>query len=378
VTANDIQHMKAALGLARRNLGATAPNPSVGCVLVATGLNRVIARGWTAAGGRPHAEVEALTRAGSTAKGATAYVTLEPCAHEGETPSCANELAKAGVGRVVVAIRDPDPRTAGKGIAALEKAGVEVVEDICRDEALELNLGYFSQVIRKRPLVTLKLATSLDGRIATHTGNSQWITGPEARAAAHLLRAEHDAIMIGSNTALIDDPELSCRLEGLEDRSPIRIVADGRLRLPLTSQLVATAGNIPTWVVTSAQGAKERHKAFEDVGVTLIDVPEHPDSGLDLGRALGAIAAKGVTRLLVEGGSHLAASLLRARLVDRIVWFRAPVILGGDGLPALQALGINTVAEGVALKLLSSERIGKDVAETYAIETATFAQNAIR
>jgi diaminohydroxyphosphoribosylaminopyrimidine deaminase/5-amino-6-(5-phosphoribosylamino)uracil reductase len=322
--------------------------------------------------------MEALGRAGANAKGVTAYVTLEPCAHEGETPSCANALGKAGVARAVIAIRDPDPRTAGKGIAALEEAGVEVIEDICSDEALDLNFGFFSKVIRKRPMVTLKLATSLDGRIATHSGNSKWITGPAAREEAHLLRAQHDALMVGSNTALIDNPELTCRLTGLEDRSPIRIVADSRLRLPLTSVLVATAGNIPTWAVTNARATKERHKAFEDVGVTLIDVPEHPEEGLDLAKALEAFANRGVTRLLVEGGSHLAASLLRAKLVDRIVWFRAPVILGGDGLPALQALGINTVAEGVQLKLLGTEAYGKDVAETYAIETATPLQNALR
>jgi len=370
--------MKMALGLARRNLGATAANPSVGCVLVDGNSSRVIARGWTQTGGRPHAEIEALARAGDAAKGATAYVTLEPCAHEGETPSCAKELAKAGITRAVIAIRDPDPRTAGKGIQALQDENVSVTEGVCQDDALELNLGFFSKVIRKRPMVTLKLATSLDGRIATHNGNSQWITGPEAREGANLLRAEHDAIMVGSNTALIDNPELTCRLTGLEDRSPVRIVADGRLRLPLTSNLVATAANIPTWVVTNARAAKDRHKAFADVGVALIDVPESPEMGLDLAKALETFAARGITRLLVEGGSNLAASLLRARLVDRIVWFRAPVILGGDGLPALQALGIDTVAEGVQLKLLGTEKFGKDVAETYAIETATFDQNALR
>jgi len=377
-SANDIQFMKIALGLARRNLGATAPNPTVGCVLVDGNSGRIIARGWTQVGGRPHAEMDALARAGNAAKGATAYVTLEPCAHEGETPSCAKELAKAGIARAVIAIRDPDPRTAGKGVQALQDENISVTEGVCQEEALELNLGFFSKVIRKRPTVTLKLATSLDGRMATHNGNSQWITGPEAREGAHLLRAEHDAIMVGSNTALIDNPELTCRLTGLEDRSPVRIVADGRLRLPLTSHLVATARETPTWVVTNARAAKDRHKAFADVGVTLIDVPESPEAGLDLAKAMEAFAARGITRLLVEGGSHLAASLLRARLVDRIVWFRAPVVLGGDGLPALQALGIDTVAEGVKLKLLGTEDYGKDVAETYAIETATFDQNALR
>jgi len=377
-TENDIHHMKAALGLARRNLGVTAPNPSVGCLLTDPATGRVLARGWTQNGGRPHAETEALARAGDSAKGATAYVTLEPCAHQGETPSCANELIKAGIARAVIAIRDPDPRTAGKGVAALLNAGVEVTENVCSDEAFELNCGFFSAVSRKRPMVTLKLATSLDGRIATHSGDSKWITSPEARAAAHLLRAEYDAIMVGSNTAVLDDPDLTCRIEGLEDRSPVRIVADGRLRLPLTSKLVMLAAETPTWVVTSSQGAKERHQAVEDVGVTVIDVPETPDHGLDLDKTMKALAVRNLTRILVEGGSHLAASLLRANLVDRIIWFRAPIILGGDGLPALQALNVDTVAEGVHLKLLKSETIGKDVAETYAIENATFDQNAIR
>lgn len=376
--ANDTEHMQAALGLARRALGTTAPNPAVGCVLADPQTNRVIARGWTQNGGRPHAEMEALARAGDASKGATAYVTLEPCAHEGDTPSCAKVLVKAGIKRAVVAIHDPDPRTAGKGIAAMFDAGIEVTEGVARDEAFELNIGFFSKVLRSRPMVTLKLATSLDGRIATHTGNSQWITGEAAREAAHLLRAEHDAIMVGSGTALIDNPSLTCRIKGLEDRSPMRIVVDGRLQLPLTSKLVATAGDVPTWVVTGPRSDKERRKAFNGVGVGVIDVPEAGDQGLDLEAALKALAERGITRVLAEGGSHLAASLLRAHLVDRLVWFRAPVILGGDGLPALQALGIDTVAEGVGLKLLSRQQIGKDVAETFAIENATFDQNTLK
>lgn len=377
-SAFDIEHMTAALGLARRGLGTTAPNPSVGCVLVDERNNRAIARGWTQRSGRPHAEMDALDRAGSSARGTTAYVTLEPCAHEGETPSCANKLIEAGIRRAVIATRDPDPRTAGKGIAAMAAADIEVVEQVCEREAQDVNLGFFSVIQRKRPMVTLKLATSLDGKIATHSGNSQWITGEGARASAHQLRAEHDAILVGSNTALMDDPSLTCRIEGLEDRSPIRIVADGRLRLPLTSKLVATAKEVPTWVVTSSGGPAERHRAFEDVGVTVIDVPETEGHGLNVRLTLEAFAKRGLTRVLVEGGSHLAAALLQAHLVDRIVWFRAPVILGADGLPALQALGVDTVAEAIQLKLLTREEIGKDVAETYAIENTTVSENAIR
>ncbi len=372
----DTEHMKAALGLARRNLGSTASNPSVGCVIVQPEHNRVIARGWTAEGGRPHAETQALARAGdaatgATATGATAYVTLEPCAHDGQTPPCATALMNAGIARVVVGIGDPDPRTAGKGIAALRKAGVEVCEGVCAAEAREMNLGFFSVVLRGRPLVTLKLATSLDGRIATHTGDSKWITGKAARAAGHLLRAEHDAILVGSNTALVDDPDLTCRIEGLEYRSPVRVVADGRLRLPLTSKLVVTAKATPTCILTSAKGPKERRKAFKDLGVDLIDVPETPGQGLHMDKALEALAARGITRLLVEGGSRLAGSLIAHHLVDRVVWFRAPLILGGDGRAALEALGVDKVADGVRLKRLSSEDIGADVTEIYEIEGAT-------
>ena len=355
--------MKAALAIARRGLGRVAPNPAVGCILVKDEV--VVGRGWTQPGGRPHAETEALARAGARAQGSTVYVTLEPCAHVGETPSCARELVSAGVARVVIATGDPDKRTAGQGAQILRDAGVEVTEGVCGDAARELNQGFLLAKADGRPMVTLKLATSLDGRIATHSGDSMWITGEGARAAGHLLRAEHDAILVGSGTALLDDPALTCRLPGLEQYSPIRIVADGRLRLSLTSKLVTTANETPTWVLTSSNGDKARHRAFEDVGVTVIDVPETADHGIDMGAAMKALAQRGITRVLVEGGSHLAASLLRAHMVDRVHWFRAPSILGGDGLPALQALGVDTVTEGVALDLITSERIGADVAEVY-------------
>ena len=231
--------MAGALALARRGLGRVAPNPAVGCVLVKDG--HIIGRGWTLNGGRPHAETEALRRAGSAAKGATAYVTLEPCAHHGKTGPCAEALVAAGIARAVVAIEDPDPRVSGKGIAILQRAGIAVTMGVGQAAAAAINEGFFRRVRDRRPLFTLKLATSLDGRIATHTGESRWITGEKARAQAHLLRAEHDAVLIGSDTALIDDPKLTCRLPGLERVSPLRIVLDGRLRLPLTHDLVAGA-----------------------------------------------------------------------------------------------------------------------------------------
>src|SRR5579872_5958594 len=241
----DLRHMKTALALARRGLGLVWPNPSVGCVIVMEG--RVIGRGWTRPGGRPHGETEALSQAGEAARGATAYVSLEPCCHWGKTPPCTDALVAAGITRVVVPIEDPDPRVQGQGVARLKAAGIKVDVGLCAAEAAEVNAGFFLRMKEGRPLLTLKLATSRDGRIATRGQESQWITGPLSRARAHLLRATHDAVMVGSNTVLVDDPLLTCRLPGLEERSPVRIVVDGRLRVPLTARVVAEARRAPTW-----------------------------------------------------------------------------------------------------------------------------------
>src|SRR5579872_6272521 len=251
----DLAHMRASLGLARRGLGNTWPNPAVGCVLVREG--RVVGRGWTQAGGRPHAEAEALARAGRAARGATAYVTLEPCSHHGKTPPCAEALIAAGIARVVAAIEDPDPRVSGRGIARLKEAGITVETGPCADEAVELNAGFLCRVKHGRPLVTLKLATSLDGRIATASGESRWITGAAARERAHLLRATQDAVLVGTGTALADDPQLTCRLPGLEDRSPVRVVIDRNLRLPATLRLFSEARPVPTWLVTPPGSNRE-------------------------------------------------------------------------------------------------------------------------
>ncbi len=360
----DTEHMQAALNLARRHLGMTAPNPSVGCVIVDPKTNRVLGRGYTAKGGRPHAETQALEQAGKAARGATAYVTLEPCAHKGQTPSCAKALRKARIGRVVIAIQDPHPKTAGKGIQILRNAGIEVTEGICEAEAREVILGFLSVVTTDLPMVTLKLATSLDGRIATHTGDSKWITSPEARRAGHLLRAEHDAILVGSGTILADDPMLDCRVPGLESRSPIRVIADGRMRTSVTSRVVQTANEIPTRIVTYQ--CEDEWDSFEGTGVTAI-ITGSEQTGIDARQCLEQIADwEGVNRILVEGGSHLAASLLKAHLVHYVHWFRAPMVIGGDGLPALQALGIDKVEHGIQLELIRSEKIGDDVAEIYA------------
>ncbi len=364
--AADIRYMRMALGLARRGLGSVWPNPAVGCVLV-DGQGRVAGRGWTQPGGRPHAESEALRRAGARAGGATAYVSLEPCSHRGKTAPCAERLAQAGIARAVLAIEDPDARVSGKGIARLKEAGVEVVSGVCAEEAAAVNAGFFSRVTKGRPLITLKVATTLDGRIATHGGESRWITGDVARSWAHALRASHDAVMVGLGTAAADDPRLTCRLPGLEDRSPVRVVIDGRLRLPLTSHLVSGAGEVPTWIVTLGGGKAARRAAYRERGVELIEVAADESGNPDPGHALRALGERGLTRLLVEGGGKLAAALLRARLVDRLAWFRSPGIIGGDGVAVAAAFGVDKLADLAAFTRVSVMEAGDDLLETYAL-----------
>jgi diaminohydroxyphosphoribosylaminopyrimidine deaminase/5-amino-6-(5-phosphoribosylamino)uracil reductase len=354
--------MRAALALARRGLGSAWPNPAVGCVLVKDGA--VVGRGWTQPGGRPHGETEALRRAGEAARGATAYVSLEPCCHWGKTPPCTDALVAAGVARVVLPVEDPDPRVSGRGIARLKDAGVEVVTGVLADEARRLNEGFFRRINEGRPLVTLKLASTLDGRIATAEGESRWITGERARERAHLLRARHDAVMVGSNTVLADDPELTCRLPGLADRSPVRIVVDGRLRVPLTANLVVSAPTTPTWFVTLKGDAPERHRVFRDCGVELIEVAAAGET-VDLVAAFQELGKRGLTRVLVEGGAILAAAVLRAGLVDHIAWFRAPRLIGGDGVPAITAFGIDKLAATPRFARVAVEALGDDVLETF-------------
>ncbi len=355
--------MTAALGLARRGLGRVWPNPSVGCIVVRD--RRVVGRGWTQPGGRPHAEAEALRRAGAAVRGATAYVSLEPCAHEGQTPPCADALVAARIARAVVAVEDPDERVSGGGLARLRDAGIEVTCGVCGDEAAALNAGFFLRVIEGRPLIVLKTATTLDGRIATKRGDSRWITGEESRARVHALRASHDAVMVGVGTVRADDPRLDCRLPGLADRSPVRVVADSRLRLPLTSRLVKTAREHPTWVVTLAGAAPKRRQRYRDAGVELIDVAAGEDGALDLDAAVRALGARGLTRVLVEGGARLATGLLRRGLVDRLIWFRAPRLMGADGLPTALDLGVGGLAETPGFRRVSVAEVGADIMETY-------------
>ncbi len=359
----DTRHMRAALGLARRALGNAAPNPAVGCILVREG--HVLGRGWTQAGGRPHAETQALERAGEAARGATAYVTLEPCSHDGKTPPCVDALIAAGIGRAVVAVEDPDPRVAGQGIQKLREAGFEVRVGTEAAAAAELNAGFFLRVNEGRPLVTLKTATTLDGRIATHRGESEWITSAKAREMSHLYRATHDAILVGVGTASADDPMLTCRLPGFEDRMPVRIVVDSRLRLQLTSKLVAMADRIPTWVVARKDVNSDRRRAFEDCGVEVLGIPANAAGYPDMRETMRAFAKRGLTRVLLEGGGHLAAALLAEDLIDRIAWFRAGAVMGGDGLPAAAAFGVDHLADMPTFLRRETRIVGDDLLETY-------------
>jgi diaminohydroxyphosphoribosylaminopyrimidine deaminase / 5-amino-6-(5-phosphoribosylamino)uracil reductase len=358
-TSTDLAMMRAALALARRGLGTTWPNPSVGCVIVKNG--HVIGRGWTGRGGRPHGETEALRRAGAPAQGATAYVTLEPCSHWGKTPPCSDALIAAGLRRVVVALEDPDARVAGSGIEALRKAGLAVELGLCAAEAAELNAGFLQRVRLGRPLVTLKLATSLDGRIATASGESRWITGSAARERAHLLRATHDAILVGTETVLADDPQLICRLPGLAGRSPLRVVLDRQLRIPPSAHLLAEARQVPTWIVTLGSSDPTRRELFRKAGIEVIAADPDAAGLIDLSSALGRLGHRGLTRLLVEGGGRLAAALLRADLVERLVWFHAPLLLGSDAISAVAGLDPKGLDGMPRFEQLATERVGEDV-----------------
>ncbi len=344
-----------ALRLGARGLGRTWPNPAVGCVLVRDG--RVLGRGWTQIGGRPHAETMALLQAGQ-AVGATAYVTLEPCAHHGHTPPCAEALIAARVARVVTALTDPDARVSGKGHAMLRAAGISVTEGVLAAQARVANAGFLKRVTRGLPFVTLKLAATLDGRTATAAGESRWITGPEARRAVHLLRMTHDAVLVGSGTARADDPDLTVRDMGAAHQ-PLRIVLDSRLTHDPHSRLGHTARLTPVWLLHGPDAPAAACTAWEETGATLIALPG--DGHLDLTAALQALATRGLTRILCEAGGQLAAALIRAGLVDEVVLHTAGALIGQEGRPALGPLSLTALAEAPRLTLLSQRGLGNDV-----------------
>lgn len=357
MSGDDKRFMALALSLGRRGMGRTWPNPAVGCVIVQGG--RIVGRGVTSPAGRPHAEPQALVQAGLAARGATAYVSLEPCAHHGQTPPCAEALIDAGVARVVAPFEDNDPRVSGQGFAMLRAAGITVTTGVCADEAARDHAGFFLRNELNRPFVTLKLATSFDGRIATATGQSQWITGPQARRAVHEMRARHDGVMVGGGTARADDPSLTVRDLGL-DRKPVRIVVSRRLDLPLMSHLARTAQEIPLWLAHGPDADPALHSAWDGIGARLL--PCAVTGGqLDLSSVLGALADAGLTRVFCEGGGALAASLLAADLVDELVGFTAGLAIGAEGLPAIGALGLTNLQEAPRFALRETRDLGGDV-----------------
>ena len=350
--------MALALSLGRRGMGRVWPNPAVGCVIVRDG--QIVGRGWTADGGRPHAETAALAQAGAAARGATAYVTLEPCAHHGQTPPCAEALVAAGVARVVIATGDPDPRVAGRGITILRDAGIAVETGVLEPDAQRDHAGFFLRVTENRPFVTLKLAGTLDGRIATASGESQWITGPEARRAVHMMRARHDAVMVGAGTVRADDPSLTVRGMGVT-RQPVRVVLSRAMKIPATGQLASTATDVPVWLC-HGEGADVADWTAQGA----VSLPCPVTAGqVDPGAALAALAGQGITRVFCEGGGMLAASLLSAGLVDRLVVFSAGIAIGAEGTPSLAAMGVDRLASAPRFKLDQVRPIGGDIMHTW-------------
>ncbi|MBX5223341.1 bifunctional diaminohydroxyphosphoribosylaminopyrimidine deaminase/5-amino-6-(5-phosphoribosylamino)uracil reductase RibD [Rhizobium sp. NLR8a] len=367
VSAEDEGFMAAAIRLSRRHLGRTATNPSVGCLIVRDGV--VVGSAVTALGGRPHAEPQALAEAGELARGATAYVTLEPCSHHGKTPPCAEALIAYGIARVVVSVTDPDPRVSGRGIAMLRNAGIEVTPGVLETEGRRSLAGYLTRQTKNRPYVTLKLAVSADGMIGREGKGQVAITGPEARAEVQTLRAETDAILVGIGTAIADDPLLTVRTPGLEAQSPIRIVLDPALALPLTSKLVQTARDVPVIVVareevsplgadagaptTDPADMDSRRTALEAAGVEIVYCnPYHPEV------LLPALATRGISSLLVEGGAKTARLFLEAGLVDHIQLYQAPVALGEGGIESpLQATDIPSGFMHMSTRIFGDDRL---------------------
>ena len=361
----DTQYLEHALRLAALGLGRTWPNPSVGCVLVKN--NEIIAEARTADTGRPHAETQALAIAGNAARGATAYVTLEPCSHHGKTPPCAQALINAGITRVVYTTEDPDPRVSGKGAEMLHAAGI-LVEHLNMPEAARLNRGFFRRVQHNLPHVAMKLAASQDNFLAHGDGKRQWITGEFARAHGNQLRGAYDAILTGINTVLMDDPELTARGTSVPNPYLVRVVADRSLRLPLNSKLVKSANTQPVWVITSAEAvelAASHATELREAGVTFLVIE---DKELPPKTILETLAAEGITRLLIEAGSQLSSAFLAQDLVETLHLYRAPKALGNAGkagIPVLNSLLANPPAE--------SRAVGEDTYARYELKECSLA-----
>jgi diaminohydroxyphosphoribosylaminopyrimidine deaminase / 5-amino-6-(5-phosphoribosylamino)uracil reductase len=358
--ALDQRFMQLALALGRRGLGRTWPNPAVGAVVVKDGV--ILGRGWTQPGGRPHAETEALKRAGKAARGATLYVTLEPCSHQGKTPPCTDAIIRAGIARAVSALEDPNPDVAGQGYARLRERGIAVETGLFADDARRAHAGHIRRMKEGRPQVLLKLAVSADGKAGLAGRRPVPITGEEARVRVHAMRAASDAILVGIGTVLSDDPHLTCRLPGMMDVSPVRVVLDARLRVPLATSLVATAREVPTWVFAAADASAMAEDILRAKGVEVLRA-ECKDGRLDVAQVLKALAERGITRLMVEGGPTVAASFVRAGLVDEAALFRSPKPVGADGINALEGLPLNALTDG--MKSLATEALGADKLELF-------------
>ena len=361
--AADRRFMDMALSLGRRGLGRTWPNPAVGAVIVKDGV--IVGRGWTQPGGRPHAEVEALRRAGEAARGATMYVTLEPCSHHGKTPPCADAVIASGIARVVSALEDPNPEVAGQGHARLRAAGIAVEVGLGAEEARRDHAGHIRRMREGRPNVMLKLAISADGKAGAAGRKPVAITGEAVRERVHLFRAHSDAIMVGIGTVLADDPMLTCRLPGMAKDSPVRVVADSMLRLPVNSRLVQSAYETPVWALTGLAAPQDSEFILLPLGVEVLRSPQSTGR-LDLKDGLEFLAAKGITRLMVEGGPTLAAAFIAADLVDEAVLFHAPTTVGPDGVDALATDAMAVLTR--RLKQVSSEQVGSDRQVNYARE----------
>jgi diaminohydroxyphosphoribosylaminopyrimidine deaminase/5-amino-6-(5-phosphoribosylamino)uracil reductase len=364
--SDDDRFMALALALGRRGLGRTWPNPAVGAVVVRNdGAGPVIVgRGWTQPGGRPHAETEALARAGEAARGATMYVTLEPCSHHGKTPPCADAILTAGIKRVVSALADPNPQVAGAGHWRLAENGVTVEVGIGADEAQHDNAGHIRRVTDQRPHTILKLAASADGKAGLSGRRPVQITGSMVRNEVHLMRSTSDAVLTGIGTALADDPLLTCRLPGMASRSPVRVVLDSKLRLPLDGRLVETAREVPLWVVTAEGAPQDREQALRAKGVDVLRVGA-TKGALDLDTALKALAERGITRLMIEAGPIVSAAFVSADLVDEAVLFRSPNAIGADGIDALEGLPLDALTKSPRLSMTGRETAGADTVERF-------------
>ncbi|MGM4963327.1 bifunctional diaminohydroxyphosphoribosylaminopyrimidine deaminase/5-amino-6-(5-phosphoribosylamino)uracil reductase RibD [Tardiphaga sp. 1201_B9_N1_1] len=363
--ATDLRFMQLALTLGQRGQGRTWPNPAVGAVIVKDGV--ILGRGWTQPGGRPHAEPVALAQAGEAARGATLYVTLEPCSHFGKSPPCADAIVAAGIARVVAAIEDPNPDVAGQGHARLRAAGIRVDVGLCAEQAARDHAGHFRRIRDKRPHVVLKLAVSPDDKIAAAGHKPVAVTGEMVRSRVHLLRAQCDAVLVGMGTVIADDPELTCRLPGMMKRSPVRVVLDRALRISGNSRLVHSARTTPLWVMTSSLSEAPAAMALGAAGTQVLRVPTTtaPPPGLDLLAVLHSLSEKGITKLLVEGGSRVAASFVTAGLVDEVWLFRGPKEIGEGGIAALDALPLSAITGSPDFVQRASETIEKDTLTIY-------------